>query len=215
MSHDLAPHHQTAAEEIRDHLVTLRGGAPFLSSSDAVLLGQWLEEGRSVTSVLVAIERAAESRRQNRSRLPLTLGQAKRHLDKTLTPAKEAPVRGGLPALVATIREAARDDRHHQALLELAVAIEGLKSDDPEALLRGALSSARAFFQRQWLALTEAERSELLAMAEDDLGDLAGLLDEITLAGAVEERARDLLRQAYPWLQAGTLRHLVHDGAAA
>ena len=65
--------HRDAAEEICSHLVSLRGGGLFLSSTDTLVLLGWLDEGTPVTSVLCALERAEERRRARRSRRPLTI----------------------------------------------------------------------------------------------------------------------------------------------
>ena len=59
---------QDAAAQIVAHLVSLRGGAPFLSSSDARLLMSWLNQGVPVPLLLHALEEAAESRRKKRLR---------------------------------------------------------------------------------------------------------------------------------------------------
>ncbi|HMV67604.1 MAG TPA: hypothetical protein PKA64_12195, partial [Myxococcota bacterium] len=48
-----------AAERVRRHLVAARGGAPFLSPTDADLLVGWLESGVPVPTILGAIEAAA------------------------------------------------------------------------------------------------------------------------------------------------------------
>lgn len=73
--------YREAAEEVRDHLVALRGGAPFLSPRDALALVRWLDEGVAVPLILLALERAAARRRANRARTPLSLVAAGRHLD--------------------------------------------------------------------------------------------------------------------------------------
>lgn len=76
----LQPHWREAAEVVRQHLVSLRGGAPFFSPRDGVLLVKWLEEGVATELILLALERAARSRRKTRARTPLSLGAASRHL---------------------------------------------------------------------------------------------------------------------------------------
>ena len=45
--------------------------------------------------------------------------------------------------------------------------------------------------------------------AVDELGDLVDLVDEATAAAIVEETARDLFRQRYPWVSAATVHTLV------
>jgi hypothetical protein len=73
---------QHAAEQVREHLVTLRGGAPFLSPADGRLLGRWLDEATPVAAICLALERAVDARRKAPSRVPLSLTHAKRHLGK-------------------------------------------------------------------------------------------------------------------------------------
>ena len=54
---------EAAAEEVRAHLVALRGGAPFLSPGDARLLLRWLDtEGAEASrAVRQAMERAVDA----------------------------------------------------------------------------------------------------------------------------------------------------------
>src|SRR5688500_4071881 len=106
MGSDVPEAWTVAAEEVRAHLCALRGGAPFLSPMDAWQLVRWLEEGVSVASILLALERAAEARRRTRSRTPLSLGAAKRHLGRPTSGAfsRERPSRGGEPLLAPLVR---------------------------------------------------------------------------------------------------------------
>ncbi len=170
---------------MRAHLVALRGGAPFLSPSDAWLLVQWLEAGVSVGDVLLALERAAEARRRRRSRIPLTLGAAKRHLGK---PAYSTRVRH---------RVGAAED--------LARLLEHIDRSDAAAE-RHALAAIRTFVETRWNSLGEQRRDELRVLARADLGDLLRLVDEPTGLALVEETARDLFRQSYPWLTVASVR---------
>ncbi|MFT5455489.1 MAG: hypothetical protein ACI9K2_001968 [Myxococcota bacterium] len=202
------------ADEIRSHLVMLRGGAPFLSSADALLLVQWLDDGIGVPSVLCALERASEARRRSRSRIPLRLGHAKRHLGKVARPAWHRPTQPSadarpLAALLEQVRVAAARDRTGAPLQALAERLAALDCADPDAWVREALASIRLFFEDAWAALDRAERETLSRAAEDELGDLVDLVDAGTAASITEETARDLFRQRYPWLSAGTVHALV------
>ena len=201
-----------AAEEVRAHLVALRGGAPFLSSRDAALLVGWLDQGVGVGTIVTALERAAEARRKARSRIPLSLAGAKRHLAKV--------ARGGVTALPAgphpfeplgqeLKRQAARDPRG-DALAGLAAELSGLPVEDAETLLRGALGAVRRFFTGAWDGMGAAERADRLHDAGRELEGIAQDLDEATLIAATEEAARDRLRQDYPLLTAARLWDLVH-----
>ena len=65
------------AEEVTAYLVTLRGGAPFLSGADGRLLVRWLDQGVPVPTILTALDQVAERRRKRRTRSRLSLNAAK------------------------------------------------------------------------------------------------------------------------------------------
>jgi len=207
--------YQQAAEEVRAHLVALRGGAPFLSPDDARLLVDWLDQGIAVSLILRALERAAEARRKQRSRIPLSLRHAKRHLGKAtrtrLTALDPNALGEGHPLtpLVDALRASSRGDARSEAVLTLADGLHALPAGDAETLLRGALGEVRRFFTHAWETLDEAERARRLADAREAFEDVEGI-DEATLLAAIEEHARDGLRRDYPLLTAATLWDLVH-----
>lgn len=203
-----------AAEEIRAHLCHLRGGAPFLSPADAHLLVTWLDQEVPVARVLRALERAAEARRQTRSKVPLRLGHAKRHLGRPTRGlfATERPARGSEPVLAPVVRalKAARaetDPRPRRTLEAALLAIDG----SGEQAVTAALAAIRAFLDEVWRSLGAEGQHELRRQAVDELGDLLELVDEGTAVGLVEETARDLLRQGYPALTAASLWELVES----
>jgi len=211
---DVPVAYQQAAEEVRAHLVALRGGAPFLSPNDAALLVHWLDEGMGVPTILRALERASESRRKRRSRIPLTLGHAKRHLGKVtrgaLKPLREADAAHPLVPLTNALRERAEADPRRDALNGLATTLETLPAEDADTLLRGALGAVRRFFTGAWDGLSEADRRTRLDQARAEFADVEEEVDEATLLAAVQEHARDRLRRDYPLLTAATLWDLVH-----
>jgi len=203
---------RAAAEEVRAHLVALRGGAPFLSPSDAWQLVQWLENGVSVGDVLLALERAAEARRRQRGRTPLTLGAAKRHLGKPAYPRATAwraapePTVAGEPPLAPIARALRGQEADGSGAAEdLATALERIEERDAEAE-RQAIAAIRTFVETRWLSLGEPRRDALRSRAREDLGDLLALVDEPTGLALVEETARDLFRQSYPWLTVASVR---------
>ena len=193
------PRYQEWAEEVRAHLCLLRGGAPFLSPMDAWQLVTWFDAGVRVADILLALERAAEARRANRSRFPLTLGAAKRHLGK---PPRGRPVRTPAPEeapfgpLLDGVEAA---EPLHAALVGLAPGEDGE--------LR-ALAAIRLFLEDRWAALGEAGRREYLDRARVELEDLLRAVDEETGDALVEETARDLFRQRWPRLSAAAVRDL-------
>jgi hypothetical protein len=191
--------HRDAAEEVRAHLVAVRGGAPFLSSADARRLAGWLDDGIPVSTLLRAIEAAAAARRAARSRLPLTLGAAGRFLPKLA--AKPPATSGGFAAIAAELR-AKGADRLADALL----AVDG----EPEERVRAASRLARDHLQAVWDALPD--RSKRLEAAAAELADLG--LDEQALQAASEELARDGIRRHWPMLDAAALWDAAHGAPA-
>ena len=213
--------HQKAAEEVRAHLVAVRGGAPFLSPADALLLVNWLDAEVPVSRILASIERAAEARRKNRSRLPFTLGQVKRYLKKVKVglPAAPAVCAHDTPApplsetqhpfspLLSALRARIPS---HRALDRLETTLLALNpNSEPEHLIRSALDAARAFLIVQWDELPDAQRQEALRDAEERAEDLAAYMDEASFAQVVEEYARSSFRSEFPELTTQSLWHLV------
>lgn len=153
---------------------------------------------------MAAIERAAEARRQRRSRRPLTLRHAKRHLGK-VPPLKDTSTLGSTPplhALAESLRGQAEHDPRGAALSDLAGAMEGL-TGTPQAVVAAAMQLVTAFFIAAWDALDPEERQIRLDEALELLG-LDGLTDATRLALA-EECARDDLRRGYPTLTVATI----------
>lgn len=207
--------YQEGAEEIRAHLVSLRGGAPFLSPADALLLVRWFDKGVRPLDILQALERAWQARRKKPSKVPFTLGHARRHLGKPLQkPRRQAalrPAEGPLGALVAPIRERAVDDPHQGLLLELAEALGELPAGDPDELARQALGLIRVFRERVWEHTPDAEKAALRERARAELGELLEDLDEAVVFALLEEEAREAARARYGWLDAAAVWAAVED----
>ncbi len=205
-----------AADEVRDHLVCLRGRGLFLSSDDSLLLVQWLGAGVDVPRILRALERAAESRRQRRSKVPLRLIHAKRHLDRPTKGvfARERPSAGPDEPLAPVVRALATvADGGSEARRALEEALATVGPGDAEALFRAGAAAARAFLDARWGELSERERSDLRDAALGELGDLIDMVDEDTLEALVDEGARDRLRAGYPALSAASLWEAAEAGA--
>jgi hypothetical protein len=203
---------QVAAEEIRCHLVLLRGGAPFLSSSDATLLQSWLETGVAVSSILHAIEAASEARRKRRSRIPLTLKQANKHLKKfnpSPTPKSFFNATASTEHPLSTLAEKLPDQgstaSQTDALLRLSEALLTLPCADLEQLSREASQLFRSFLEERWRQLPPDMLESEKQSAREELTGLAEHLTESKLAGLVEEVVRDRLRQQYPLLCSSAL----------
>ncbi|MEN0064859.1 MAG: hypothetical protein AAGA48_22125 [Myxococcota bacterium] len=194
-----------AAETVRVHLCALRGGAPFLSSADAMQLMRWFEGGVSTTAILLALERAAEARRRRRSKVPLRLSHANRHLGR---PTTSAP----LPPLAA-------DDSYDGPFAPILLVLAHTPSPATDELARGlasvqgvgepavtrALDHVHRFLDRTWQELGEEGQQTLIETARGQLGDLLDAVDETTAAALLDETAHDVHRSRWPILSVATL----------
>ena len=198
---------QQAAEQVRAHLVSLRGGAPFLSSADGQLLLTWLDAQVPVAQICAAIELAADARRKRPSRIPLSLGHAKRHMKKVVVPTRgDATASSGHPlAPLAKRLQQERGDAgpvmHELARTLLALPV------DPE-LAEAGIEAMRLAREALWNALSETERTERLDDAMLRLGDLPTGLDPSIIEAAAEEQARLEHLGQWPWLSAHTIWEL-------
>ena len=208
---------QRDAEEIRAHLVHLRGGAPFLSPKDAHLLLSWLDSGVPLHQILTALERAADTRAKNRSKLPLSLAHARRYLKQVaastsasqLEPHTPPPAEGP-PLLPLITRLMAEPDLQSSIPAKLlAATLLSLPSGPPEELHRAAMAAIRDFFTELWEALSPQEVSEALHTATTQLQKKHPQLDPDTLGPLAEEHARHALRARFAYLCAATVTELI------
>lgn len=197
---------QEAAEEVRAHLVAVRGGALFLSSADALLLVRWLDDGVPVGDILAAIERAAEARRKARSRLPLGLGRVAPHLGKRGRAVKPRvpSARHPFDGLAVELRGLAATDGGGEALVALGAALVGVDPAHPDGLLRVAAALVRDFLDARWESLDEEAR-EALRVGGRAAYALFDDLDDHERTQLIEEVARDTLRSCYPMLTIASL----------
>ena len=203
---------QDRAEEVREHLVSIRGGAPFLSPEDSFLLLKWLEEGISVAAIACAIERAAAKRRAARRRAALSLRDAKRHLKRYDSGKLRAKRSESTPMsahpLESTI--AALEHRDESTAQDLAATLRALGQPDSDALGRAALAAIRRYHTARWEHLDEVSRAALLADAAEELDYLRGMVSAPELERLQEEVARETLRSAHPELEASTIWEQLH-----
>ena len=203
------------AEEVRAHLVSLRGGGLFLSPDEADLLANWLQAGIQVSTIVHALERAADARRRRPTRLPFTLNVAKRHLGKAskgaLPKSAPRPEIGSHPLqqLADAIRESGADASDADRLGALADALAALDPTDPDRLERDAQGMVRDFLLQTWEDMPEWERAARLTSAREELGDLVELMPPQAVDASAREIARAQLRQRYPLLTAATLRQVL------
>ncbi|MFH1466835.1 MAG: hypothetical protein ABIO70_20800 [Pseudomonadota bacterium] len=199
MSVEFAPEHlREEASAVVEHLNALRGAGLLLSGVDARLLVAWLESGVSTGIISLALERVTERRRERRVKARLCLdackGEVKRLLEKGAPGRPAAPVRP-----LAAIDPPAGG---LEALAEAAVeALDTLPPGDPATRAEAGMAIVRVFHRQAWEAAA-AEHAALRAQAAEELAGLREGMDEGHWEGAVEEVARDLLRQRFPRLSA-------------
>ena len=92
---------------------------------------------------------------------------------------------------------------------ELAHDLLAIDPDWPDALVAEGTRLCRIFLSKCWESLEPDHRAAELAKAREELGDLIDAMTEPQAEQAVEEVARDRLRQAYPALTTATLWALV------
>jgi hypothetical protein len=178
-----------SAEEVRAFLVEVRGGAPFLSSTDGKALHAWLTAGIPVTTVLRGIEATAARRKAKRTRTPFTLVSCRKAIESA---AQGAPV-----AVPAPATESVDFPGEAELVAETTRLLADVQLPDPEARARARCAIAREFHRRLWDGLGDA-RAALLAEAAAALDDLAGTLEDRVFDSLCEEWAREELRRRYP-----------------
>jgi hypothetical protein len=200
-------HLRESARAVVEHLSALRGGGLFLSGVDGVLLVDWLDSGVPPALIVVALEKSAERRRKRRVKSRLSLrsckGEVKRLLRERPASASAAPVAGPAPT------PAVLDGDLAQLEAQANAALEALPGGDPATVSELAMAVVRRFHEQAWLA-AEAEHPALKARAVDELADLRDAMDPVHWDEAVEEAARDILRQRYPRLSAVAVWDRLH-----
>lgn len=203
---------QEAVDQITAHLALLRGGGLLLSSVDGRLLVSWLEQGVPVPLILAALEKAAERRRKRRVRTPLSMDGCKGVVKKLLESLPSVELRGW-------VKEEEAHRPHHEPsggeLEALACSalrsIEELRDPDPLARADRAMAIVRGFHLEAW-KLAGQEHEILRTRAAQELEGLREGMEESRFLEAVEEVARDLLRQRFPLLSAASVWDRLHAG---
>lgn len=207
------------AAQVRDYLVAVRGGAPFLSAADDRLLLGWLEADVPVARIVAAVDQVAETRRRKRVRSRLTLSACKKAVERhpasapvetfEARPANAAsPGPGhGLAALADEIAAASTpgptDSAPAAHLAELVDTLRHLDNSDQhvDEIGREATAAIARFHAAAWSAAA-AEHTALRSQAEAQLAPLRQALRGSAWTDMVEEVARDLLRQRTPAVSA-------------
>lgn len=208
---DVPDQWRVAAEEVRAHLCSLRGGALFLSPNDTLVLVQWLEQGVPVPDIFRALERAADARSKRRGRYPVSLSRARQHLGRPTRGVALPPPTGAQP--FGPVAQQLRTLPQTEALGTLRTSLLAIE-DEGEDGLRKAVAHVRTYLDTAWAQLGDAERQELRSRAETSLGDLVEYLDEATLEALIDEESRTLFRQQIPCTSVASLWELVQsDGS--
>ena len=201
------------AEEVTAYLVTLRGGAPFLSGADGRLLVRWLDQGVPVPTILTALDQVAERRRKRRTRSRLSLNAAKGVVKKAIgaapTPTVSRPVPTDTSAL-AVARDAYADALAHMQLEPEAEALRGpllaavrsAPTHSVDATATAEIGACRQFHDARWAGLAPDTRDALEAECRASLSVLADTVDAAVLGDLIEEAARVALRARTPLVSA-------------
>jgi hypothetical protein len=199
--------HISSAETISEYLITLRGGAPFLSGADTRLLVQWLDEDIPPPAILSALERVALKRRAKRARTRLSLNATKGELRKLLG-KKEPPKPQAKPIhffapLHRKILESITE-KSSFVFLQKSIAQQLLDIDDTtydKIKTEKAISLISSFHQQVWDE-SEEERFLLTKQAENEIAAMRSMIPPRKWNDLVEEIARDHLRSRYPLFSA-------------
>jgi len=208
---------QRDADEVREYLVTMRGGAPFLSGADARLLVSWLEKGIPVPLILSCLDQVAAKRRKRRTKSRLSLNACKSTVRKAWAPPDvsasstepAAPIQTGqgLGIIVDEVRNlTAHCVGDAEALQTLATQLDTLQpsGSDPDATQKLALhvlALFRQFHESLWNGSGPAQQT-LREQAETELAPMKSALSDRQFQDLTEEIARDHLRARYPIVSA-------------
>jgi hypothetical protein len=200
----------TQAEEVRAYVVSVRGGAPFLSAADGRLLVRWLESGISVARILAAVDEVAIKRRKKRARGLLTLSTCRRIVEgkKSRSPTQKLPNASSdhqLNDYVQALKAMSVSPSMREGLDRLIKAIElAARADNSEQMGMKAIAAIRAFHENAW-DTAHNKQAEYRAQARDELGALSTVLSDDAFEAAVEEVARDIVRREYPLVSAAAV----------
>lgn len=204
-----------AAAQVRDHLVMVRGGAPFLSGADARLLGDWLDEELPVAGILACIDAVAQRRRGKPARSRLSLSACKGEVKKLRTrlaslkagsdpapsgaaPAAAAPLGVGWAQWLAEVEGLDLPTPAGPALCR-ALREEARRDRPPLEAAAVALSLVRSTLAEIW------EVSDQTALQDQAAAELAPILAVVPprkRAELLEQGARDQLLRRWPSLAA-------------
>jgi len=198
--------HISTAETVSEYLITLRGGAPFLSGADCRLLVQWLDDDIPAPAILSALERVALRRRAKRVRSRLSLNATKGELRKLLG-KKEEPQKKRSSShvfsilhqrIINSIQENTEYLELQRSIAHQLIAID--PKQDEKIITEEAISLIASFHQQAWENTND--RIELLEQAESEIEMMKSMIPPQRWNELVEEIARDHLRSRFPLFSA-------------
>jgi hypothetical protein len=204
-----------AAEHVASYLVNARGGALFLSGADLRLLIEWLEADVPVPAILASIDQVAAKRRSKRVRTRLSLNGCKGTLNKILygknAPKTEIIEDTGQLTLAGALRQwsidirtgLTEDDLFHVERRRFANQLQDLSNTAAtrESVAEQVIGWINGFQDTAWYQYG-IHQTEWFEEAEIELQNLRRILTGARWVEAVEEVARDRLRQLFPLIQA-------------
>lgn len=210
------PSHISSAETISQYLISLRGGAPFLSGADCRLLVQWLDDDVPVPAILSALEKVALRRRSKRVKTRLSLNASKNELRKILTKNTTPPKRPNDGHIFSALSQQLRTN-----LSDFASGIEAQKTlaqellnindeQDDKKIANEALSLLATFHQSIWEECS-AQHFELLSQAEVEIATMKDIIPSARWNELVEEIARDRLREHFPLCSAEQIWNAIQE----
>ena len=233
---NIPEHYQSTAESIREYLVSVRGGAPFLSSTDGQILVEWLDASISPAIICTVIDKVALRRRKKRVKSRLTLHVCRGELNKMFK--KEQRRSQNLTGSNEGTNEDTSFDRLKSKILAepLPVSIHPLRTkliasiynvyqvhlsnsdnfdlQDRKKRIGGQLQSTIKLLSEIHQKIyreTINEHEELYFQAELELTSLRSILPPIQWRDAVDEVIRDKLRQRYPSLRVGVVWDMINQ----
>jgi hypothetical protein len=235
LPNNIPDHYKDTAESIRGYLVSIRGGAPFLSSTDGQILVEWLDASISPAIICTVIDRVALRRRKKRVKTRLTLHVCRGELNKIF---KKKPSKKGTRSGTSTEKENSPFEQLKEKILaeSLPLQVHPLRIEILQVLdeiydvhqshknsfdlkkrkhdLEEAMQKAISVLVKIHEYIYEAtinEHEELQVEAEIELSSLRSILPPIQWRDAVDEVIRDKLRQRFPSLRVGHFWDMINQ----
>ena len=233
---NIPEHYQNTAESIRGYLVSVRGGAPFLSSTDGQILVEWLDASISPAIICTAIDKVALRRRKKRVKSRLTLHVCRGELNKMFKKEQRRSPKS-TESNITTHQDTAFEQLKSKILAEsLPISIHPLRtkliasiydiyqvhlSNSGNFDLQNRKKRIEGQLQKTIKLLSEIhqkiyqetinEHEELYFQAELELTSLRSILPPVQWRDAVDEVIRDKLRQRYPSLRVGVIWDMINQ----